>query len=92
MADYAKIHPFSYAGEDKYYQRESQLVFVEIQMVKTGLCICYDLCFPEMFQALSRTNKLILNTANWPEWCVLHWRTMIQAKVIENQVFFIGVS
>lgn len=49
LADYAKIHPFSYAGEDKYYQRGNRLVSVEIQRVQVGLSICYDLHFPEMF-------------------------------------------
>ena len=49
LADYAKIHPFSYAGEDKYCQRGNRLVSVEIQRVQVGLSICYDLRFPEMF-------------------------------------------
>ena len=41
---------------------------------------------------MSRTDKLILNIANWPERRVLHWKTLIQARAIENQVYFLGVN
>ena len=91
-ADYIKIHPFSYAGEDQFYEKGKHLTSLEIQGVPIGLSICYDLRFPEMFQALSRTDKLILNIANWPERRVLHWKTLIQARAIENQVYFLGVN
>ena len=91
-ADYIKIHPFSYAGEDRFYEKGKHLTSLEIQGVPIGLSICYDLRFPEIFQALSRTDKLILNIANWPERRVLHWKTLIQARAIENQVYFLGVN
>jgi predicted amidohydrolase len=35
---------------------------------------------------------LLINVANWPEKRSLHWRTLLQARAIENQVYVIGVN
>jgi len=92
LANYAKIHPFSYADENKYYAGGSQLVSASINDVQIGMSICYDLRFPEIFQALSTSSKVIINIASWPARRVMHWNTLLQARAIENQVFFIGVN
>ena len=86
------VSPEGKMCEDQFYEKGKHLTSLEIQGVPIGLSICYDLRFPEMFQALSRTDKLILNIANWPERRVLHWKTLIQARAIENQVYFLGVN
>jgi predicted amidohydrolase len=56
------------------------------------MSICYDLRFPEMFQALSKNSQIIVNIACWPEKRVHHRITYLQARAIENQSFFIGVN
>jgi len=33
-----------------------------------------------------------MNIANWPQRRVAHWRTLLQAQTIVNQVFMIGVN
>ena len=83
---------FFMPGRIGFIEKGKHLTSLEIQGVPIGLSICYDLRFPEIFQALSRTDKLILNIANWPERRVLHWKTLIQARAIENQVYFLGVN
>jgi predicted amidohydrolase len=35
---------------------------------------------------------MLLVVANWPERRSLHWRTLIPARAIENQVYVIGVN
>jgi len=92
ISNYAKIHPFSYANEDKYYTGDSQLVSALINDIPVGMSICYDLRFPEIFQALSKSNEIIINIASWPARRESHWNTFLQARAIENQVFFIGVN
>ncbi len=92
LANYAKIHPFSYVGEDKYYEKGTQLSHTIITDIPVGFSICYDLRFPELFQALSKSCKVIVNSANWPKKRGTHWETLIRARAIENQVFFIGVN
>ncbi|GET45281.1 nitrilase-related carbon-nitrogen hydrolase [Capnocytophaga felis] len=92
LANYAKIHPFSYANENEHYVSGNDLVSCQIQEIPIGLTICYDLRFPELYQGLSKKNKVIINIANWPERRVTHWNTLLNARAIENQVFMIGVN
>ena len=92
LATYAKIHPFSYAGENDYYQAGDELKKVTIGRATIGLTICYDLRFPELYQAYSKDCSVILNIANWPERRVPHWWALIKARAIENQVFMVGVN
>jgi len=92
IANYAKIHPFSHAKENEYYVSGEELVSANICDVPVGMSVCYDLRFPEMFQPLSAQNKIIINIANWPSSRITHWNTFLQARAIENQVFFIGVN
>lgn len=92
LATYAKIHPFSYAGENDYYQAGDELKKLTIGGATIGLTICYDLRFPELYQAYSKDCSVILNIANWPERRVSHWRALNKARAIENQVFMIAVN
>lgn len=92
LATYAKIHPFSYAGENDYYQAGDELKKLTIGGATIGLTICYDLRFPELYQAYSKDCSVILNIANWPERRVPHWWALIKARAIENQVFMVGVN
>lgn len=92
LATYAKIHPFSYAGEDNYYQAGDELKKLTIGGTTIGLTICYDLRFPELYQGYSKDCQVLLNIANWPERRVTHWKALIKARAIENQVFVVGVN
>lgn len=92
IGNYEKIHPFSYAKEDSFYVRGDKLGFAEINNVSFGLAVCYDLRFPELFQALSRKASVISIIANWPEKRVDHWISLLKARAIENQVFIVGVN
>lgn len=49
VLDYAKIHPFSYSGEDKVYRAGEKLVQAQVKDIRIGGYICYDLRFPEIF-------------------------------------------
>ena len=35
---------------------------------------------------------LMINVANWPERRNHHWKTLLQARAIENQCFVVGVN
>ena len=92
LTTYAKIHPFSYANENDFYQAGEELKKLTIAGATIGLTICYDLRFPELYQAYSKDCSVILNIANWPERRVPHWWALIKARAIENQVFMVGVN
>lgn len=91
-ARYAKIHPFSLAGEDRFFRSGNRLARMRIAEFMFGFSICYDLRFPELYSALAKDCEVLVNIANWPKQRVRHWRTLLQARAIENQVFVIGVN
>lgn len=92
QARYTKIHPFSFAGEDRLFLRGERLARMAMLEFRLGLSICYDLRFPELFTALAKDCDVLVNIANWPQRRVRHWRTLLRARAIENQVFVVGVN
>lgn len=90
--EYAKIHPFSFSGEDKYFDRGASLATIRIGDLRVGLTICYDLRFPELYTALARDCEVLVNIANWPRRRAAHWNVLLRARAIENQVYMVGVN
>jgi len=89
---YDKIHPFSYAGEDQYYQPGSSFTTVDIDGLRVSLFVCYDLRFADEFWILAPGTDCYLVPANWPSSRRLHWRSLLRARAIENQAYVIGVN
>lgn len=92
LAKYTKIHPFSFAEEDKFLIPGKQLGIVNYNNHTFGLSICYDLRFPELYSALGQKCDVIINIANWPIKRVDHWNTLLKARAIENQIYLVGVN
>lgn len=92
-AKYRKIHLFSFAGEEKHYHSGENPELVEIENLKVGLSICYDLRFPELFRFYAKEKvDLIVNIANWPDSRIDHYVHLLKARAIENQCFVAGVN
>lgn len=92
LADYVKLHPFSYSGEDKFFNPGDKLASFAYCGMKIGIQICYDLRFPEPFLALAETCDLIIVPANWPAKRSEHWKCLLKARAIENQVYIAGIN
>lgn len=92
IADYAKIHPFSYGTETQYYTGGNRLVSCEINGISVAPLICYDLRFPEIFQLASEKSTLLTVIASWPIARRQHWIALLQARAIECQAFVVGVN
>lgn len=92
LGDYTKVHPFSFAGEDKFFNAGNKLSIINFKGVNFGLTICYDLRFPELYSALGKQTDVIINIANWPFKRVDHWDTLLKSRAIENQIFVVGVN
>lgn len=89
--NYEKIHLFSYSGEDGLISGGNKVKSLSWEG-GWGLSICFDLRFPELYQELSKENLILVNIANWPKTRVAQWRTLLNARAIENQSFMIGVN
>lgn len=93
---YAKIHPFSYAGEDKHYAAGTQFLTVDVvangESLRVSPFVCYDLRFADEFWARAELTDLYVVPANWPEPRREHWRTLLRARAIENQAYVLGVN
>jgi predicted amidohydrolase len=89
---YAKIHPFSYAGEHERYEAGSEFLTVDVEGVNVSVFVCYDLRFADEFWALAHDTDLYVVVANWPAPRREHWRTLLRARAIENQAYVLGVN
>ena len=89
LAEYAKIHPFSFAGEDRFFEGGKDICRFEYMGLKIGIAICYDLRFPYVFSA---DCDLMLVPANWPKSRMDHWLALLKARAIENQFYIAGVN
>jgi predicted amidohydrolase len=87
-AAYRKTHLFRLMDEEKYLSAGEESVVAEMPWGKTGLAICYDLRFPELFRRYALDGaRLLLLPAEWPHPRREHWRTLLKARAIENQCF-----
>lgn len=92
LSDYVKIHPFSYSGEERYFEAGNGLSSFLLENFRIGVLLCYDLRFPEAFQALAKKCGMILVAANWPGIRREHWKCLLQARAIECQAYVAGVN
>jgi predicted amidohydrolase len=89
---YDKVHPFSYAGEDDHFAPGHTTGVVDVAGVRVAPFVCYDLRFANVFWALGPDVDLFVVPANWPSPRRGHWRTLLQARAIENQAWVMGLN
>ncbi len=94
---YDKRHLFAYGEEDHYYTPGNQRLIVSVNGWKINLMICYDLRFPvwsrQQFDEEHHFEyDLLIYVANWPEKRSTAWKSLLQARAIENQCYVIGVN
>lgn len=92
VSDYAKIHPFSFSGENQKFKGGEKIIVFELSEMKCSTFICYDLRFPEVFQIASKEAHVIIVPANWPTARREHWKCLLRARAIENQVYMIAIN
>jgi omega-amidase len=92
IAKFTKLHPFSFAKEDRYYIAGKDIIVFTIGGMPSSIFICYDLRFPEVFRKVARKVQAIFVIANWPTARKNHWEALLKARAIENQCFVIGVN
>jgi len=92
---YDKRHLFAYAGEDKHYAPGNRRLVASVNGWRFNLQVCYDLRFPVWARqqtAAEPEYDVLIYVANWPERRKHAWRTLLQARAIENQCYVVAVN
>ncbi|MEV4480291.1 carbon-nitrogen hydrolase family protein [Micromonospora coxensis] len=96
-ASYRKIHLYDVEipGRVSYLESATvapgdQPVVVDVEGVRVGLSICYDLRFPELYRQLATdggAHLLVVPAAFMAHTGRDHWEVLLRARAIENQCF-----
>lgn len=92
IGHYDKRHLFAFAGEDEHYASGEKRLIASMKGWKINLTICYDLRFPVWLRNKNDAYDVLVVVANWPSKRSLAWKTLLQARAIENQAFVVGVN
>jgi deaminated glutathione amidase len=100
-ARYRKIHMFDIDIPDRVTFQESrrvapgtEVVTVDIEGVRVGLSICYDLRFPELYRRLADAGArvLLVPAAFTTHTGRDHWEVLLRARAIENQCYVVAAG
>ncbi len=89
---YDKRHRFGYADEDEHYDAGNKRLIAQVKGWRICLLICYDLRFPVWARNQGDEYDVLLYVANWPDRRSLAWRTLLQARAIENLAYVVGCN
>ncbi|HJW16451.1 MAG TPA: amidohydrolase [Flavisolibacter sp.] len=94
---YDKRHLFAFAEEDRHYTSGTRRLVASVNGWKVHLLVCYDLRFPvwarqQFDESGDFEYDLLIYVANWPEKRNTAWKSLLQARAIENQCYVIGVN
>ncbi len=93
FSHYDKRHLFGYASEDSHYIPGGRKLITQVKGWRICPLVCYDLRFPVWSRYTAGCEyDVLLYVANWPLRRVLAWKTLLQARAIENQAYCIGVN
>ncbi len=95
VAIYDKNHLFSYYGanEGKYITKGLNPILVNLDGIKIGLTICYDIRFPEIYRAYRKAGAdILVNMAAWGKSKKIPWDSMTTARAVENQTYMVALT
>jgi nitrilase len=98
IARYDKIHLFGFQQGNESYQEQNTtsagntVVVVDTPFGRIGLCICYDIRFPELFRAMGKVDILLAPAAFTETTGRAHWEILLRARAIENQTFVLAAA
>jgi predicted amidohydrolase len=98
---YRKIHLYDVEIPGRVSYQESttvaagsEVVNVDVEGVRVGLSICYDLRFPELYRALAVAGAevLVVPAAFMTHTGRDHWEVLLRARAIENQCWVVAAG
>ncbi|MHA8095571.1 amidohydrolase [Aquirufa antheringensis] len=92
FVSYDKRHLFRMGAENEFYQAGDKQVIVSYKGWNLAVFICYDLRFPVWSRNVGMAYDAAIYVANWPAPRANAWRTLLQARAIENLAYVVGVN
>ncbi len=93
LGEYRKIHLFSPNAEHRIHEAGHDPLILDTRFGRVGVVICYDIRFPELIRYYFYEGVEILAVpAQWPEARAAHWRSLLTARAIENEIYVIGTN
>lgn len=90
---YRKLHLFTLFHEERHVEAGNEWIAFDSEHGKIGAAICYDLRFPELFRRTTEAGAILqILPAAFPHPRLAHWRTLLVARAIENQSYFVAVN
>lgn len=94
---YSKINLFPPFKENLYFEKGKKISLNKIKgkdkEILVGTLICYDLRFSNLFQKLTqRGAQIIFLPSQFPNPRIEHWKVLLKARAIENQVYVVGIN
>ncbi|OQY18206.1 MAG: hypothetical protein B6I35_13370 [Anaerolineaceae bacterium 4572_32.2] len=88
LGSYRKIHRFRLMHEHRYLAPGDSATLCPTPWGPTGLAICYDLRFPELFRVMALAGAVLFTVpAQWPVKRVEAWLLLARARAVENELF-----
>jgi predicted amidohydrolase len=93
MGAYRKLHLFPLMEEDKWLTPGEAALTVDLPWGRSSLAICFDLRFPELFRRYAvEGSRIVFIPCEWPHPRLEHFRTLVRARAIENQMYVVAVN
>ena len=91
---YDKMHTFGFDSEESKLVESGSSYLVDLESeYKFGFCVCYDIRFPELMRKMTYNGmEVLIVSASWPESRIDHWKKLLMARAIENQIYVIAVN
>jgi len=94
---YDKKHLFRMSEEHEIYSAGKERLIVKWKGWKICPLVCYDLRFPVWSRNITFSDDalaydLLLYVANWPAARSQVWRTLLQARALENLSYCVGLN
>jgi predicted amidohydrolase len=89
---YDKRHLFRMGDEHLTYTSGNDTLVIQVNGWKIAPYVCYDLRFPVWSRNINQAYDVAIYVANWPASRSLAWKTLLQARAIENLAYVVGVN
>lgn len=84
---YDKVHLCKWVDEDVAFRSGETIKLLETDLGTFGVIICYDIRFPEQIRLQAAGGAQLLIIPACFSTRLDHWRLMVQARAVENQIF-----